>query len=56
MSGDQSLEVCWGILKPKKPTGHIKCIIVCAFYLPPNSRKKSALVEHISLNYFSLKS
>ena len=56
MSGDQSLEVCWGLLKPRKPTGHIKSLIICAFYLPPNSRKKSALVEHISLNYFSLKS
>ena len=44
MSGDQSLE-----------TGHIKCIIVCAFYLPPYSKKKSALIEHISLNYFTLK-
>ena len=55
-SGDQSLEVCWGLLKPRNPTGHIKSMIVCAFYLPPYSRKKSALVEHISLNYFSLKS
>ena len=56
MSGDLSLEVCWGLLKPKMPTGHIKSIIVCAFYLPPYSKKKSALVEHISLNYYSLKS
>ena len=56
MSGDPSLEVCWGLLRLKKPTGRIKCIIVCAFYLPPNSRKKSALIEHISTNYFSLKS
>ena len=56
MSGGQTHKVCWGLLKPKKPTGHIKTIIVCAFYLPPNSRKKSALVKHISLNYFSLKS
>ena len=55
MSGDQSLETCWGLLKPKTPTGHIKCIIVCAFYLPPYSKKKSALIEHISLNYFTLK-
>ena len=55
MAGQQELEICWGLLRPRTPTGHIKCIIVCAFYLPPNSRKKSALVEHISLNYFSLK-
>ena len=56
MSGDKSLEVCWGLLKLKKPTGQIKCVIVCSFYLPPNSRKKAALIEHISVNYFSLKS
>ena len=56
MAGEQSLEVCWGLLKPKSPTGHIKTLIVCAFYLPPNSRKKSALIEHISLNYYRLKS
>jgi hypothetical protein len=55
MAGQQELEICWGLLRPRTPSGHIKCIIVCAFYLPPNSRKKSALVEHISLNYFSLK-
>ena len=24
MSGDLSLELCWGLLKPKMPTGHIK--------------------------------
>ena len=28
--GDKSLEVCWGLVKPKTPTGHIKTIIVCA--------------------------
>ena len=56
LDGDYSLEVCWGLLKPKNPTGHIKSIIVCAFYSPPNSRKKSALINHISINYFILKS
>ena len=56
MSVDDSLEVCWGLLKPKQPTGPIKCIIVCSFYIPPYSKKKSALIEHISLNYFILKS
>ena len=50
------VEVCWGLLKPKVPTGRIKSIIVCAFYLPPHSRKKSALISHISLNYFVFKS
>ena len=56
LDGDYSLEVCWGLLKPKNPTGHIKSIIVCAFYSPPKSRKKSALINHISINYFILKS
>ena len=56
LSGVHSLEVCWGLLRPRTSTGHIKCIIVCAFYLPPYSKKKSALIEHISINYFTLKS
>ena len=56
MTGQQELEIGWGLLRPRTPTGNINCITVCAFYLPPYSRKKSALVEHISLNYFSLKS
>ena len=49
------LEVCWGIIKPKSP-GSIKEIIVCSFYCPPRSRKKTKLVEHISVNYFTMKS
>ena len=53
--GSKPLETCWGLLRPKAPTGHIKSIIICAFYLPPYSKQKSALVEHISLTYFSLK-
>ena len=56
LDGDHSLEVCWGLLKHKNPTGHIKSVIICAFYSPPNSRKKSALINHISINYFILKS
>ena len=46
MSVEDSLEVCWGLLKPKIPTGPIKSIIVCAFYIIPNCRNKSALIEH----------
>ena len=52
----KQLEVCWGLVKPKNPTGPIKTLIICAFYLPPYSKVKSALVQHISINYFSLKS
>ena len=50
------LEVCWGLLRVKGNTGSIREIIVCAFYCPPRSRKKTKLVEHISVEYFKLKS
>ena len=48
------LEVCWGLVKPKHP-GTIKNIIICSFYSPPRSKKKTKLVEHIAVSYFSLK-
>ena len=50
------LEVCWGLLKTKESCASIRKIIVCAFYCPPRSRKKSKLVEHITVEYFKLKS
>ena len=50
------IEVCWGLLKIRAPVGPIKEIIICSFYCPPKSRKKTKLVEHISVNYFKLKS
>ena len=53
---EENLEVCWGLLKLKQPTSQIKSIIVCSFYLPPRSRKKSVLVNLICLIYFILKS
>ena len=53
---DSPLEVCWGIVKPRQPTGQIKSIIVCSFYCPPRSRKKTDLLNHITTNYFILKS
>ena len=49
------LEVCWGLVKPRSP-GSVKEIVICSFYCPPRSKKKTKLVEHISLNYFKLKS
>ena len=49
------LEVCWGLLKSRKH-GSIKELIICFFYCPPRSKKKNKLVEHISINYFKLKS
>ena len=50
------LEVCWGLLRTKEPGASIRKIIVCAFYCPPRSRRKSKLVEHITVEYFKLKS
>ena len=49
------LEVCWGLVKPRSP-GSIKEIVICSFYCPPYSKKKTKLVEHISVNYFMMKS
>ena len=50
----KSVEVVWGLLKPKVITGKISVIIVCCFYSPPRSRKNSALIEHITLTLQSL--
>ena len=49
------IEVCWGLVKPRCP-GSIKEVIICSFYCPPHSKKKTKLIEHISVNYFALKS
>ena len=43
------LEVVWGMLKPRVISGKITKIISCCFYSPPRSRKRSALVDHITL-------
>ena len=44
----QKLEVVWGLLRPKLVTGKITVIIVCSFYSPPGSRKKNALIDHLT--------
>ena len=49
------LEVVWGLLRPKFPLGDIRKIIICSFYSPPKSRKKSALIDHITVTYNKLK-
>ena len=49
------LEVVWGLLRPKENLGGISKIIICSFYCPPNSRKKSALIDHLSLTINNLK-
>ena len=50
------LEVVWGLVKPKNPSHQVKSIVVCSFYSPPNSKKKSQLVEHIGVNFYKQKS
>ena len=43
-----SVEVVWGLLRPKKIIGRIRKIILCSFYCPPRSKKKTILIDHIS--------
>ena len=49
------LEIVWALYRPLVPTGHIKKIILCSFYSPPNSKKNRQLIDHISLTYNQLK-
>ena len=49
------LEIIWGLLKPTVITGKINKIIVCCFYSPPKSKKKSKLIDHMTLTLQSLK-
>ena len=45
----KSLEVVWGLIKPKIPNTKISTIIACSFYSPPKSRKNSALIDHLTI-------
>ena len=47
MPTSKSLEVIWGLLKPKSSEAHIKRIIVCSFYSPPNNGRNTRLADHI---------
>ena len=51
----KNLEVVWGLVKPKVPTPDFKVILVCSFYSAPNSRRKTQLVNHISIKYSELR-
>ena len=44
----KSVEVVWGLLKPKIATGKINTIIACCFYSPPRSRKNNVLIDHMA--------
>ena len=50
----RSVEVVWGLLKPKIVTGNISTIIVCCFYSPPRSRKNRVLIDHLTVTLQSL--
>ena len=49
-----SLEVVWGLLRPSEISGKISKIIVCCFYCPPRSKRKRALIEHLTLTIQTL--
>ena len=49
-----SVEVVWGLLKPKVITGQLSTVIACCFYSPPRSRKNSALIDHLTVTLHSL--
>ena len=51
----QPLEVVWGLLRPKIQIGKVRKIVLCSFYCPPNSRKKSSLIEHLTITINRLK-
>ena len=50
----KSVEVVWGLLKPKIANGKISTIIACCFYSPPNSKKNNVLIDHITVTLQSL--
>ena len=50
----KNLEVVWGLLKPRIPTADFKDIIICSFYSAPNNRRKTQLVNHITINFSDL--
>ena len=42
-----NLEVIWGLVNPRDPSGKFKQIIACSFYSPPNKQKNSKMSDHI---------
>ena len=56
LSNPDNLEVTFATLRPKSERSPQFLIILCAVYSPPNSRKKTKLVDFISESYNFLKS
>ena len=50
----QGLEIVWVKVTPRH-TSSLKILIICGLYSKPNSRKKTILSDHISMNFFLLK-
>ena len=50
----KSLEVVWGLVRPKCPNMKISSIIACCFYSPPQSKKNAALIDHITITLQAL--
>ena len=51
-----NLEIVWGLVKPNEICGKITKIIACSFYCPPKSKKKTSLIDHLTLTLQSLRS
>ena len=43
----KSLELVWGLVKPKNSSAKFERIIACSFYSPPNKKKNSKMSDHI---------
>ena len=49
------LEVVWVKVAPRSQQSILKILIICGIYSKPNSRKKTLLSDHISMNFYLLK-
>ena len=56
LDNPDNLEVTFAIIRPKDLNSPQFVIILCAVYSPPNSRKKSKMIDFISSTYHHLKS
>ena len=50
----RSVEVVWGLVRPKTPSRTCSTIIACCFYSPPKSRKNAVLIDHITITLQNL--
>ena len=51
-----NLEIVWALVKPNEICGKISKLITCCFYCPPKSKKKSSLIDHMTLTLQYLRS